>query len=301
MHNIKKTFDKIYMIISNLLNDSVDKNGNFPKIGRTPKFSDTEIIALSITSETLSIDSENLLFIKLNTEYKKQFPNLIDRSKYNIRRRNLSFKIEEVRKMIADKITASENIFIIDTMPLEVCKLSRANRAKICREDFESSPDKGFCASQNTYFYGYKLHGLCTINGVFNSYDLTKASVHDIHYLNDIKEQINNAYILGDKGYLSEEIQIDLFHSENIILETPLRTNQKYFKKQPYILRKSRKRIETLFSQLCDQFMIQRNYAKSFNGYKTRIISKISALTILQYINKFFNYKPLNQIKHALA
>ena len=289
------------MIISNLLKDSVDKNGNFYKVGRTPKFSDTELIALSLASEALSIDSENLLFIKLNAEYKKQFPNLIDRSKYNIRRRNLALKIEEVRKMIAEKITTSENIFIIDTMPLEVCKLSRAKRAKICRDDFSTSPDKGFCASQNTYFYGYKLHGLCTINGVFSSYDLTKASVHDIHYLYDVKEQVNNAYILGDKGYLSEEIQIDLFHSENIILETPLRSNQKNYKKQPYILRKSRKRIETLFSQLCDQFMIQRNYAKSFSGYRTRIISKISALTILQYINIFFNNKPVNQIKHALA
>jgi Transposase DDE domain len=301
MHNIKKTFDKIYMIISSLLIDSVDMKGNFPKTGRNPKFSDTELIALSITSETLSIDSENLLFIKLNTEYKKQFPNLINRSKYNIRRRNLFLKIEEVRKMIAEKITTSENIFIIDSMPLEVAKLARANRAKICRDDFESSPDKGFCASQNTYFYGYKLHGLCSINGVFTSYDLTKASVHDIHYLNDVREQIKNAYVLGDKGYLSEEIQIDLFHSENIILETPLRSNQKNYKKQPYILRKSRKRIETLFSQLCDQFMIQRNYAKSFSGFRTRIISKISALTILQYLNKFFNNRPLNHIKHALA
>ncbi len=80
-------------------------------------------------------------------------------------------------------------------MPLEVCKLSRASRAKICREDFETSPDKGFCASQRTYFYGYKpasqgeLHGICTINGIFTSYDLTKASVHDINYLRDIKRE----------------------------------------------------------------------------------------------------------------
>jgi hypothetical protein len=35
-------------------------------------------------------------------------------------------------------------------------------------------------------------------------------------------------------------------------------------------LEKLQKRIETLFSQLCDQFMIRRNYAKSFGGYKTR-------------------------------
>ncbi len=83
---------------------------------------------------------------------------------------------------------------------------------------------------------------------------------------------------------------------------------QDKYKKQPYVLRKSRKRIETLFSQLCDQFMtclparqVRRNYAKSFAGFRTRIVSKISALTILQYLNKFFNNRPLNHIKHALA
>jgi len=58
--------------------------------------------------------------------------------------------------------------------------------------------------------------------------------------------------VLGDSGYLSETIQLDLFQSVNIKLETPMRINQKEYKKQPYIFRKSRKRIETLFSQLCD-------------------------------------------------
>jgi len=186
-------------------------------------------------------------------------------------------------------------------MPLEVCKLSRATSVKICRKDLQTAPDKGYCAPQKTYFYGYKLHGLCSINGVSTSYDLTKASVQDIYYLQDIKEKINYVFLLGDKGYISEENKTDLFHSEYITLQTSLRSNQDKYKKQPYVLRKSRKRIETLFSHLCDQFMIRRNYAKSFDGFRTRIISKISALTILQYINKFFNNRPLNLINHALA
>lgn len=54
----------------------------------------------------------------------------------------------------------------------------------------------------------------------------------------------------------------------NIQLETPQRKNQKDYKSQFYPLRKIRKRIETLFSQLCDQFMIRRNYAKTFIGEK---------------------------------
>lgn len=62
---------------------------------------------------------------------------------------------------------------------------------------------------------------------------------------------------------------------------------------------KARKRVETLFSQMVDQFMLCRNYAKQQVGLFARIISKISATTILQYIN-FINNKPLEQIKHAL-
>ncbi|WP_162074165.1 transposase, partial [Chryseobacterium fistulae] len=105
---------------------------------------------------------------------------------------------------------------------------------------------------------------------------------------------------LGDKGYLSKQIQIDLFNHQNIKLEVPFRKNQKEYKAQPYILRKTRKRIETLFSQLCDQFKIRNNYAKSFQGFKTRILAKITALTVIQLINKQ-NNRNINNLKIAIA
>ena len=40
-------------------------NGNVPRRGVIPKFSDLEIVALNMTSETVGIDSESLLFAKL--------------------------------------------------------------------------------------------------------------------------------------------------------------------------------------------------------------------------------------------
>jgi hypothetical protein len=41
-----------------------------------------------------------------------------------------------------------------------------------------------------------------------------------------------------------------------------------------FFFRKSRKRIETLVSQLCDQFLIRKNYAKNFESFKTRLLAK---------------------------
>ena len=45
--------------------------------------------------------------------------------------------------------------------------------------------------------------------------------------------------------------------------------------------------------------MIVRNYAKDTQGLFTRIIGKISALIILQYIN-YKNRKPIGRVKYAL-
>ena len=140
---------------------------------------------------------------------------------------------------------------------MSYCPFKRCSMGK---KDFSKAPEVGYCASQSMYYYGYKLHAVCGLSGVIHSFDLTKASVHDIHYLKDVKVDYSNCTVIGDRGYI---------------------------------------RIETLFSQLCDQFMIIRNYAKDTDGLFARIIGKISALTILQYIN-YKNEKPIGRVKYAL-
>lgn len=166
--------------------------------------------------------------------------------------------------------------------------------------DYFLAPDFGFCASQDTYYYGYKLHAICGLSGVIHSYDLSKASVHDLHYMKDVKWQYHDCSIYGDKGYIGADVQLDLFETAHIRLECPHRLNQKNWKPTFVPFAKARKRIETIFSQLADQFMVIRNYAKMTTGLFAGIIGKISALTILQYVN-FINNKPIGRIKYALT
>lgn len=289
MSNLTKNYHKILETLESLNIDLPERTN-----GRRPKMADLQVVALSLTAEYMSIDSENQLFQMIPTG---SIDNLLERSQYNKRRRKLFAFTELVRTRLNQSFVEFEDYFIIDSMPLEICKMARHKRAKICKEDFETAPEKGFCASQNTWFYGYKLHAVCTISGIFSSIDITKANVHDIAYLKDVKVQLSDAVLLGDRGYISSQQQLDLFQSVNIRLETPMRSNQKKYKKQAYVFRRTRKRIETLFSQLCDQFMIRRNYAKSFDGFRTRILAKITALTLIQYINKFVFKRNTNNIK----
>jgi hypothetical protein len=293
MSNIVKNYFRVLKVISSLRCQLEYKSG----VGRKEKMSDLEIVAMSLTAEFMSIDSENSLFKQIT---KAEIPNLIERSQFNKRRKKLFLFSEQIRTKLASDFLEFEDYFIVDSMPLEICKFSRHNRIKICKDEFETAPSKGFCASQNNWFYGYKLHGVCSVTGVFHSLDITKAEVHDVNFLKNIKRQMSDCVLLGDRGYLSESIQLDLFQTVNVKLETPKRVNQKDYKPQAYVFRKSRKRIETLFSQLCDQFRIRNNYAKSFQGFKTRILAKITALTLVQYINKFIFDRPINNIKNQI-
>ena len=68
-------------------------------------------------------------------------------------------------------------------------------------------------------YYGYKIHDLCGISGVIHYYDMTAANVHDLKYLKDVQWEYNDCTILGDKGYLSAPVQLDLFETANITLD----------------------------------------------------------------------------------
>ncbi len=298
MHNLYAIFAKFLEICKQFSGKLVNKHGNVPRRGVIPRFSDLEVVALNLTAEALSIDSENYLFHKLK-EYRSSFTNLISRRQYNDRKKATALLCESIRKNVAASIDGGEDMFCIDSKPVEVCRIARAQRCKMGK-DFETSPSYGYCASQNLYYYGYKLHVVCGLSGVIHSYDLTKASVHDINYLYDVKLDYHDCSIFGDRGYISKSVQLDLFETANIKLEVPYRLNQKDWKPQFIPFAKARKRIETTFSQLSDQFMMIRNYAKQSEGLFTRVIGKISAFTFLQYINHI-NNKPIGRVKYALS
>jgi len=301
MHNLKTNFDKVFVITKSFFSDSIDVDGNFQFYPRKPKMSDCEIITMSILCESIGIDSENYLFGKLNSDHSQDFPNLISRSRFNRRRKQPGLKISALNEKVSSYLNEGEDTFLVDSIPMPVCQIAREKSSKICKEDYETAPDKGYSAVSKSWYYGYKLHLVTSVRGVFSSMDLTKASVHDVHYLKEVKHSgLNNCTLIADKGYLSKPYQMDLFNTRHIRLETPKRNNQHDKEPFPFIFKRSRKRIETLFAQLCDQQMLKRNYAKTRTGISIRVLCKITSVTMLQYINSL-NDKPINHLKYALA
>lgn len=109
-----------------------------------------------MTSEAVGIDSESLLFAKLQ-EYRMEIPNLISPRQYNDRRKITSFLCNALRERMVTDMNGGEDYFCIDSKPIEVCRIARSKRCCMGKKDFEKAPSIGYCTSQGMCYYGYKL------------------------------------------------------------------------------------------------------------------------------------------------
>ena len=211
MHNIHTNFCKFYEIYIEIFEQAIDKDKNFQFYPVKPKMNDLEIISLSCCMEALGIDSENLLWSKLKTDYSSLFSNLIDRSRFNRRRKRLFDCILRLQEHVSGRLENLSQIMVVDSISVPVVKMAREKTHKAFRQTFETAPAKGYSAVNKGWFIGYKLHVVIYDNGVVQESGMTKGNVHDINFLKNIKHLPGEIQILGDRAYISKTLQMDLF------------------------------------------------------------------------------------------
>ena len=82
MHNLYTKFVRILEICKQFSHNLVNAEGNIVRRGPVPRFSDLEVVALSLAAESESIDSENWLFptVKLEVQPRHRLPPSLERS-----------------------------------------------------------------------------------------------------------------------------------------------------------------------------------------------------------------------------
>ncbi len=252
------------------------------------KLSNSEIITISICGELAGIDSENAWFSFVKKNYRHLFPQLCSRSRFNRTRRALMQTTELLRqKMISAFPIPFSPYFIIDSFPLAVCKFGRA---RYCRSFRGYGADYGKCPSKKETYFGYKAHALVTLEGYITSFEITPASTDDREGLRDIVESQSDLVILGDKGYVGENLMLEM-KEQGICLLALKRSNSKinWSKSFRQLIFKLRRRVETVFSQLSEQLNAERVLAKSFQGLCTRLSNKILAYNLCLALNRIFH------------
>src|SRR5258708_17389736 len=121
-------------------------------------------------------------------------------SRFNRRLHQLREWLYGIMNLVAE-VYAQGEVFIIDSMPLPVCKRARASRCKKVR----GKAYCGYCAAKKEKFFGWRLHLICSAEGIPVSFDLLPAAEQDltpVHELTFILPE--GATVFGDKGYISD-------------------------------------------------------------------------------------------------
>ena len=274
----------------------VMKRKNVSKV----KLSDSEIITISICGELAGIDSENSWYNFVKKNYRYLFPDLCCRSKFNRKRRDLLQVTELIREKLFQFFNVdSKDYYIVDSFPLEVCKFGRAHFCHSFRSD---GANYGKCPSKKETYFGFKVHALITLDGFITTFDITPASTDDREGLRDLMGEQYTLSVIGDKGYVGEQLREDM-QDCNIRLLALKRNNSKIQWSKPFrqMIFKFRRRVETVFSQLSQQLNAERVLAKTFRGLCTRLVNKVLAYDLALLINKlFYSQQPLACIKHLV-
>lgn len=201
--------------------------------------------------------------------------------------------IEEIFQACTDDF-----IRIIYSMPIPVCKFARAYFSK----SFKDIASYGYCASKKETYFGLKLHALVTVDGFISDFFLTSANVDDRSAVFELVENKASIKVIADKGYIDENLKYQLENEKDILLISLKRKNSKnpLEKQLRNVLSKTRRRAETSFSQLAEQFNINKVLAKSKWGLMLRITLRILAHNILFIVNNMLGNINVAQIKQLL-
>ena len=282
--DLKDFFTVAFVLIDDVYNEIIPASIRNRRNVVESKLSDSEIITISIVGEALTIDSEKAWFYFVKKNYKDLFPEICDRTRFNRTKRNLYKIILEIQKYFSNlPIFKDDDIRIIDSMPIPVCKFGRAYFSKL----YKDISTYGYCASKKETYFGLKLHALVTTNGFITNFILTAANIDDRDAVFDLISENNYIKILADKGYVSNDLKSALAKEKEVLLISLKRKNSKsQFEKQlRNVLSKTRRRVETSFSQLSEQFNVNKVLSKSKWGLMNRIAIKILAHNLSFVLN----------------
>jgi hypothetical protein len=173
------------------------------------------------------------------------------------------------------ELSQTGEAFIIDSMPVPVCKRSRARRCRKVRgREF-----CGYCAAKKEKFFGWRLHLICTPAGQPVAFELLPGAYHDLTPINELTVDLpKDAVLYGDKGYNDATSEHFLLDDGGVRLVPIRKKNMKRHDwADEYDLRLYRKSIETVNSQL-ESMGLERLRARTNGGFDIKVQASLIAL-----------------------
>jgi hypothetical protein len=252
-----------------------------PAIGIAPTLCDAELVTLAVMSALLGYTSERRWLRRARRDFGCLFPYPPQQSGYNKRLRRACELVKHMTRVLAQDTTLwTDDVWVVDSTPVG-CGCSRET-AK--RSDLAGWAEYGYCASHSRYFWGLRLHLVCTLGGLPILFALTGAKADERETLRDLLDtapEVEATHpgqtIIGDKNYYGREFEHDLTQ-RNLELLRPARKGEPE-RAGAHLFKPLRQIIESINQTLKGQLDLERHGGKTPSGVAVRVLTRVLALT----------------------
>jgi len=271
----------LYVRTDDLLKESPQLAPWRPEAGIGPQLSDAELVTLAMMQALLGYTSEAQWMRYAHAHLRHLFPYLPRQPGYNKRLRRAAALIRQCIRVLAASTTAwTEDVWVVDSTPVE-CGRSRDTAR---RSDLAGWAEYGYRASHSRWFWGLRLHLVCTLHGLPVAFALTGAKADEREVLlamftiePGLVASRPGQILIGDKNYYGAAFEAALA-AAGIRLLRPARKGEpdpagtRFF-------RPLRQIIESVNETFKGQLDLERHGGHTPEGVTVRVLQRILALT----------------------
>jgi hypothetical protein len=277
----------LYVAIDDLLQTVPHLAPWRPAVGITPKLSDAELVTLAVVQALLGFTSETRWLRYARAHLRHLFPYLPQQSGYNKRLRAAAGLLQQVIALLARNTTLwADDVWVGDSTPVECGRSTQT----VHRSELAGWAQYGYCASHSRYFWGLRLHLICTLHGLPVGFALTgaKADERDVllgilHADPSLLAGRDPQTLIADKNYYGRQFEADLAR-QGVRLLRPARKGE-----QPragaQLFKPLRQVIESINQTFKGQLDLERHDGRTRAGVVVRVLQRILALTAVIWHN----------------
>lgn len=270
----------LYVTTDDLLRAHPERVPARPKGSFAPVTSDAEMLTLAVMQALLGYTCEARWLRYARRNLLAMFPVLPLQPGYNKRLRSLATTMAWlVGELGRQSDTATDDIWVVDSTPVECAR----SRETVKRSDLAGWAEYGYCASHSRFFWGLRLHLVCTLHGLPVGWALTGAKADEREVLEAILATTpglarpGRQIVIADKAYYGRVFEAGLDEAGIDLL----RKARKGEKPRPgaEFFKPLRQVIESVNATLKGQLDLERHQGRTPQGVCARIAQRVLALT----------------------
>src|SRR3954469_22758503 len=265
----------VFCVVDDLVRD-LCRECRLRQRGPAPVLADGEGLTVEIVGESPGLDTDRGLHARFRRHFGHLSPGLrrVHRATFARQAADLWVAKHALRRRLLAMTGHDPAVALIDSMPVPVCRFARAHR---CR-GFRGPAAFGHDPVAHQTYYGLRLHLRVAWPGVITAATLAPANEADLAVAPQLLAGLVG-WALGDKGYWSPALRAELAPG-GLDLIAPPRGKNAGARRWPPRLVQTRRRVETVLSQLAERYHAKRVRARDEWHLMARWLRKLASHTL---------------------